>query len=94
VTALLLDPTYEPKHPPVEGRIPHVVEKWGPRSQLRYFQRFWAEIKWGSYEEQWRYYLHSTQHRGPCCESCLQDKEMGYDIGTGDCCCRAIQERE
>jgi hypothetical protein len=41
----LNDPDYVPLHPPVGGRIPEVVVRWGMRSQLRWFERFWDEVR-------------------------------------------------
>ena len=100
--APLEDPTYEPLHPPVNGKPPDVVAKWGPRSQLRWFRRFWDELyvfkfgrKWDcsvSSEDSWRFHIHSVEHVGPCCGSCIEDeKYLGYPPFDDHCCCRGYQ---
>lgn len=85
--APLDDPRYEPLHSPVDGRIPEVVAKWGPRSQLRWFTRFRAELAPG---QAWSsYYVHSEWHRGVCCFSCNAEYEHGTGVMMdGWCCCR------
>jgi hypothetical protein len=42
--APLDDPAYEPVHQPLAGRIPEVVVRWGKRSQVRWFRRFWSLV--------------------------------------------------
>ncbi|HZP54350.1 hypothetical protein [Actinocrinis sp.] len=84
--APLDDPTYQPQHPPVNGQIPDVITKWGPRSQVRWFQRFRTEL--GPRRDWELFYCHSEYHRGLCCTSC---EDEGYEgvRGCGDyCCCR------
>lgn len=97
VTAPLEDPAYVPKHSPKNGYIPWVVEKWGARSQLRWFRRFYGQLRkpvWSAFWEP--YFMDSVQHRGRCCEGCVGDFEDGYDngIGPGRCCCRAPKLEE
>lgn len=91
VTAPLEDPTYLPKHPPENGYIPWVVEKWGPRSQLRWFRRFYSQLRSTGRTSFWEpYFIDSVQHRGRCCSSCIGDYEDGYDSPYEDhCCCLA-----
>lgn len=86
----LEDPDYEPRHPPVDGRIPDVVARWGKASQLRWFQRFAGELN--PLENFAAYWVTSEHHRGVCCGSCLGEFEDGYQGGgvmaDGYCCCR------
>jgi hypothetical protein len=86
--APLDDPRYEPKHPPRNGCIPSGVERWGARSQVRWFNRFFDSL---IKQQEWaRYYVFSTQHTGSCCSSCLDDVNEGYEPYDADrCCCRA-----
>lgn len=85
----LEDPTYEPAHQPVRGGVPDVVARWGPRSQLRWFDRFRAGLNPQRAEYWSRFYCSSLQHRGGCCPSCLDDEWNGYrDWDEGTCCCR------
>lgn len=84
----LEDPDYEPRHRPVNGRPPDVVAKWGAASQLRWFRRF-PGLRL-TYQEWDSFYCESAQHRGLCCESCLQDAEWGFLDSDDHCCCRAI----
>lgn len=96
--APLDDPVYEPQHPPINGEVPDVVTKWGPRSQLRWFTRFNTQLApqhgdvWG------RYHVHSEHHRGPCCISCNAEYVHGTGVMMDDyCCCkgaRALREQE
>lgn len=87
----LEDPAYEPKHPPTDGLVPDVVVKWGPPSQLRWFERYRDVLRrpvdWD------RYYCITTAHRGGCCDSCEDDWRDGYNdwAGSGYCCCRAYR---
>jgi hypothetical protein len=83
----LEDPDYVPKHPPVDGRIPDVVAKWGKPSQLRWFRRFAGDLH--PLENLAAYWVTSEHHRGSCCVSCHW--EFGEGIGViqdGYCCCR------
>jgi len=84
--APLDDPAYAPEHPPINGIIPPVVARWGPKSQRRWFRRFRAELKWQSLDG---FYCESEHHVGSCCDSCAQDAAMGYggDV-DGYCCCQ------
>lgn len=86
--APLDDPRYEPKYPPVNGGVPHVVSMWGPRSQLRWFRRFRDQLdaRWVDWA---RYYCISLEHRGGCCVSCLDDEMEGYGGYGSGCCCLA-----
>lgn len=86
----LEDYSYEPENPPIDGMIPEVVKKFGPRTQIRWFKRFYLDLKKGqSFGE---YYTSSEQHKGYCCLDC--DYEL-VEFGTGvmafgpGCCCRA-----
>ena len=85
----LEDPTYEPQHPPREGEVPLVVEKWGPRSQVRWFARFSTDLKPQPAAYWSRFYVSSVQHRGECCVSCQEDGEV-YDDA---CCCIALKNQ-
>lgn len=84
--APLDDPSYVPAHSPVDSAIPDVVERWGPRSQLRWFRRFGARL--GRRKDWDRFYCQSEHHRGFCCYSC---HEEGL-AGDGWCCC--LDERK
>lgn len=88
----LADASYRPRHVPIDGRVPDVVAKWGPRSQLRWFRRFGAELRPLRAEEWTRFYCDSTQHRGLCCSSCLQDEEIeGAPVYDDFCCCEGYR---
>ncbi len=83
----LEDPAYQPEHPPIGRDIPDVIAKWGPRSQLRWFQRYGRQL--GARKDWHLYYCTSPHHRGLCCFSC--DDELEHGIGVqmdGWCCCR------
>ena len=87
--APLDDPAYIPQYPPVDGQVPEVVVKWGPRSQLRWFRRFGKLL--GVRNDWDRYYCTSPHHRGLCCTSCEGEYLDGYQGGgvmmDGWCCC-------
>lgn len=92
--APLDDPRYVPQHPPVGGKVPDVVAKWGPRSQLRWFRRFRRfrrEIGAQPVAVWDAHYCTSEHHRGQCCDSCQQEYLDGYHGGgvmtDGWCCC-------
>lgn len=88
--APLDDPLYVPKHPPVKGLVPWVVEKWGARSQVRWFRRFSGQLDRQRYPYWERYFIDSVLHQGRCCSSCIGDYDEGYDSPyEGHCCCRA-----
>ncbi len=91
MVAPLDDPAYVPQHPPVNGIVPDVVRKWGPRSQIRWFDRFWNELKAQPYSFWAGFYCHSVSHRGMCCSSCIADKDEGYGDDIEGCCCEAIR---
>lgn len=92
MTTPLEDPTYTLTHPPIAGQIPDVIEKWGPASQLRWFQRFRAEL--GQRRDWDRFYCQSEQHLGLCCTSCWEEGDQGVQ-GCGDwCCCRSDSWRK
>lgn len=88
----LEDPNYVPVHQPINGYVPNVVAKWGPRSQLRWFDRFRRTLNW-SHSAGWRkrFHTHSELHLGPCCSSCDEDTITGYGDYPHDgmCCCYA-----
>lgn len=90
----LEDPDYQPLHPPVNGLIPDVVEKWGPRSQRRWFLRFNDQLQDQPYSVWEQYYVYSTEHRGLCCSSCESDADAGYGDDLERCCCRADKTKE
>jgi hypothetical protein len=92
-TAPLEDPDYSPLHPPVDGNIPDVVAKWGPRSQLRWFDRYASQLKPQKISRWNEFYCSVEGHRGECCSSCLQDK-LVYDYLPGVCCCLAEMNDE
>lgn len=90
--APLDDPRYQPQHPPINGAVPWVVNRWGPRSQLRWFRRFRDSLdtRW----VQWDcYYCVSVEHRGGCCVSCLDEEYAGYGGSASGCCCKAREEK-
>ena len=94
------DPSYQPVHVPVAGRIPDVVARWGAASQVRWFRRFRQELyeqvqalpvheRLALPQDSHEYFIDSVHHRGPCCSSCFD--EWGYGTGVmvdGWCCCR------
>lgn len=86
----LNDPDYQPKHPPVDGVVPDVVRRWGKRSQLRWFWRFWREVNYRIQDitDMW---VDSEHHRDRCCGSCLaewDEEEGGRGVCMdGWCCC-------
>lgn len=89
-TAPLDDPAYVPVHQPTGGAVPDVVERWGPRSQLRWFRRFGTQLGW---RHDWdRFYCTSEHHRGLCCSSCFDEYQDGYGIMMGAWCC-CLDER-
>jgi hypothetical protein len=91
----LEDPTYQPLNPPVNGVAPDVIALWGPRSQLRWFDRFRNVLTPQSYKVWDRFYCVTVQHRGNCCTSCVEDEE--YDACYSmwpRCCCRALNEED
>ena len=92
MSALLDDPAYTPKHPPIGGRVPDVVAKWGAASQLRWFRRFWDDLSRSTLQAKALepFYCQSEEHRGACCISCLQEQYDGYYY-TDSCCCRAAK---
>ncbi|MFJ8153951.1 hypothetical protein [Streptomyces sp. NPDC094468] len=85
--APLDDLTYTPLHPPVGGQVPAVVEKWGVRSQLRWFRRFRREL---APRRDWSpYHVDSEYHRGLCCARCFEEAMDGQGVQLdGWCCCR------
>lgn len=85
--APLDDPHYTPQHPPIDGRVPDVVAKWGPASQLRWFRRFIDQL--GQRTDWARYYCESPHHTGACCGSCFDESNDGYGVLLdGWCCCQ------
>lgn len=89
--APLDDPTYEPKHPPMNGGVPDVVAKWGPRSQVRWFRRFALHLDKRRDRDQ--YYCANALHRGMCCHSC-EEEFWEYSTGVmmdGYCCCKGAR---
>jgi hypothetical protein len=98
--APLDDPAYQPVHPPVDGQIPPVVAKWGPRSQMRWFHRFNDDLNPQKHAVWDQFHCMSEHHRGFCCTSCLDDYRLGYDGPPEDndgnplCCCYALKEQD
>jgi hypothetical protein len=87
--APLDDPAYIPEHPPINGIIPPIVARWGPKSQQRWFTRFWRDLAKQQEQSTRLFYCESEHHLGPCCYSCGEEAE--YDMGVimdGWCCCR------
>jgi hypothetical protein len=87
--APLLNPSYEPEHPPINGTVPEVVARFGMATQIRWFQRFYREL---NHDTAWdEYYIHSEHHKGLHCISCSYDFNDGYHGGgvimDGWCCC-------
>jgi hypothetical protein len=90
VTAPLDDPTYTPVHRPADGRVPDVVARWGPKSQLRWFRRFRNQLAHGQWLD--RFYCETEHHCGPCCNSCFDEFQDGYGVMLdGWCCCQAVR---
>jgi hypothetical protein len=89
----LEDPSYEPKYPPVDGKVPDVVAEFGPATQIRWFRRFLSALDYTVKLSE--YYVTSGVHKGPCCGSCIGEYVDGYQGGgvimDGWCCCRGIQ---
>lgn len=94
IEAPLEDPAYEPRYRPIDGRPNPSVKRWAPASQLRWFRRFWGsdEMPTLKTSDAGDYYCSSVEHRGGCCDSCLEDIEYdsSYKI-DGHCCCRALK---
>lgn len=89
--APLDDPAYEPKHPPINGKVPDVVAKWGPRSQLRWFRRYRHKVGAQPVSVWNAHYCTSEHHLGQCCTSCEQEYLDGYHgsvASDGWCCCK------
>jgi hypothetical protein len=84
--APLDDPRYQPAHPPLDGRIPEVVVKWGPKSQVRWFRRYAAEVGAQPIAVWARHYCVSEHHRGQCCYSC-DDDPVTRGLFPDGCCC-------
>ena len=80
---------YEPKHPPVNRSIPHVVRLWSPRSQIRWFRRFRYVFDWHTVTDWDIYHVESLSHPGPCCSSCDSEREDGFTYCDDRCCCHA-----
>jgi hypothetical protein len=84
----LENPNYVPEHPPVNGLIPNVVARFGMRTQIRWFKRFWRQI---DRTDLTAYHCQSEHHLGPCCTSCIGEYNDGYQGGgvmvDGYCCC-------
>lgn len=91
--APLDDPVYEPKHQPVNGQVPEVVARFGPRTQVRWFQRFrntlWEQRDRRNPVDYSQYFAESLHHKGLCCPTCDNGEEAEYWDGPG-CCCRAL----
>lgn len=92
MTHPLEDLDYKPRYLPVNGKPNPAVAKWGPASQLRWFRRFWGTVEMpmlfdGDLAD---FYCSSTEHKGACCPSCIDEQESGY-FYIDDCCCRAHQ---
>jgi hypothetical protein len=88
----LEDPAYQPRYPPAGGLPPDVVAKWGPRSQVRWFDRYRGQLRRAPSAFWDRFYCTTTAHRGNCCTSCESDWLMGYAEDMERCCCRAYPE--
>lgn len=86
----LEDSDYEPEHPPVDGKIPEVVARFGPSTQIRWFMRFHRSLTEEAKLDE--YYVTSENHKGPCCSSCMGEFIDGYQgggvIADGWCCCK------
>ena len=82
------DPCYVPAHPPINDRVPVMITRWGPRSQVRWFRRFADEVGSQPVAVWDAHYCASERHRGQCCGSCGDDFLNGYagDL-EGRCCC-------
>ena len=91
--APLDDPDYVPDHQPTsDGGVPLVVGKWGPRSQVRWFNRFRGQIAAMPHKQWDQFFVNSEKHRGLCCNSCLEDQAAGYDTDLEWCCCQSYRE--
>lgn len=93
--APLDDPRYVPVHPPVGGRVPEVVARWGPRSQVRWFRRFREQVGSQPIAVWDEHYCASEHHRGQCCSSCFGEYLDGHGaMMDAWCCCRDGRGRE
>lgn len=89
----LEDPAYQPAHPPLPGgSIPAVVERWGPRSQLRWFTRYNGQVAPRRVQDWERWHCESVDHRGLCCPSCVEDDGTEWGWTGGGCCCRSMKD--
>jgi hypothetical protein len=83
---------YRPEHPPINGRIPAVVRRFGPRTQIRWFSRFHKLLAAPWPDGSDHFYLSSVDHRGRCCQEC--ERQPTYlrwndPVIEGPCCCKA-----
>ncbi|MFF8406914.1 hypothetical protein ACF06P_35465 [Streptomyces sp. NPDC015684] len=86
ILALLDDPTYQPKHPPVDGRVPAAVARWATASQLRWFRRYRHHLAHG--QDLAHLHTESPHHTDWCCAPCQAEYEQGRGVMTdGWCCC-------
>ena len=91
----LNDPSYQPQHRPVRGVIPPVVEKWGARSQVRWFARYGREIKAMPSSAWDQFHVDSSMHKGMCCESCIEDANEGHGLYDPEvCCCVGLRAQD
>lgn len=91
--APLDDPDYQPEHPPTRGGgVPDVIAKWGPRSQNRWFRRYSGQLAPMPHARWDLFWVHSDQHRGLCCDSCIEDENDGYgSMRPEHCCCKGFR---
>jgi hypothetical protein len=91
---LLDDPGYHPKHPPINGRIPAVVHRFGPRTQIRWFSQYRRMLRWPWPAIADQFYLTSLDHTGLCCHMCEHRIPASWQWNpprnpdVTPCCCR------
>jgi hypothetical protein len=85
----LEDPSYVPRHPPIDGTIPGVLVRWGARSQLRWFARYGTQLTYGVSKIWEDYHVTSVEHPGVCCVPCGTEGEW-WD--GPECCCQALSK--
>ncbi len=88
-SAPLNDPSYEPKHPPINGNIPAVVERWGAASQVRWFWRFRRGVGMRRDEFWDAYFPTSVEHKGLCCYRCSGEEDPADWWDGPECCHKA-----
>lgn len=87
----LEDLDYDPKHKPEHGRVPEIVGRWGPKSQLRWFERFRRDLYGSQAVRLYDFYCESVEHKGYCCGSCMSEEYDGDKPYDDYCCCEGYK---